>query len=291
MIDSFTLRREPGGGIAPGRLLVTGAAGNIGRHFAEASRDRYELRLMVRDASAAKAQPLRDCGEVVEADLEDAEALQRACDGVEAVVHLAANPNPSATWDKLRGPNILGAYHMALAALEAGCRKFVYASSIHAVSGHPRSAQVKTSDPVNPGDLYGVTKCFGEALCRYIAEQEGMACYVIRIGAYQPVEAIRKPGGLWMADAFVAPEDLVDLIHRCLEDERLQFAIFNGLSGNRFNRLDITDAKELVGYQPKQDAFQLNEALAPLHLEEKVRAHNVRDPQQKDGLRRPGDGD
>ena len=52
-------------------------------------------------------------------------------------------------------------------------RRIIYASSIHAVSGYPRTVQVKTHEPVNPGDLYGVTKCFGEALGRYMAGKEG----------------------------------------------------------------------------------------------------------------------
>ena len=55
-----------------------------------------------------------------------------------------------------------------------------------AVSGYPKNIQVKTSEPVNPGDLYGVTKCFGEALGRYMAEQEGLSVIALRIGGFQP---------------------------------------------------------------------------------------------------------
>ena len=47
--------------------------------------------------------------------------------------------------------------------------------------------QVKTSEPGNPGDLYGVTKCFGEALGRYMAEQEDLWVIALRIGAFQPI--------------------------------------------------------------------------------------------------------
>src|SRR3712207_7240554 len=50
------------------------------------------------------------------------------------------------------------AYHTFVAAKAAGCRRVIYASSIHAVSGYPAGVQVKTSEPVNPGDLYGVTR-------------------------------------------------------------------------------------------------------------------------------------
>ena len=55
--------------------------------------------------------------------------------------------------------------------------------------------QVKTSEPVNPGDLYGVSKCFGEALARYMAEKEGVSAISLRIGAFQPLEAARAEKG------------------------------------------------------------------------------------------------
>jgi nucleoside-diphosphate-sugar epimerase len=38
--------------------------------------------------------------------------------------------------------------------------RVIYASSIHAISGYPADQQVRESDPVNPGDIYGVSKCF-----------------------------------------------------------------------------------------------------------------------------------
>ena len=44
-----------------------------------------------------------------------------------------------------------------------------------------------------PGDLYGVSKCFGEALGRYMAEKEGLADR-LRIGAFQP-QRKRRIGG------------------------------------------------------------------------------------------------
>ena len=47
-------------------------------------------------------------------------------------------------------------YNIFLAAKNAGVKRMVYASSIHAVSGHPKGVQAKTDEPPNPGDLYGI---------------------------------------------------------------------------------------------------------------------------------------
>lgn len=274
------------------RVLVTGAGGNIGTYFAEHAGERYELRLMVRPGDE-DAETLRRYGEVFEAELGDLERLKEACAGVDTVLHLAADPSPSATWDSLLDANIVGAYNMMIAAKAAGCRRLIYASSIHAVSGYPADVQVQTSDPVNPGDLYGVTKCFGEALGRYMAEQEGLSVIALRIGAFQPLEAARDEGSVGMMDAFVSRRDLQQLIERCIDDERIRFAIFNGLSDNRFKRLDISDARMLVGYAPQDDLTEENPRLRELRLGEEVSAHNVSDEGQRSGIReelRPTEG-
>ena len=181
--------------------------------------------------------------------------------------------------------NIIGVYDICVAAKAAGCRRLIHASSIHAVSGYPPDVQVKTSEPVNPGDLYGVSKCFGEALGRYMAEKEGLSVICLRIGAFQPLEAARDEKGIGMLDAFVSQRDLNQLIERCIDVENLQFAVFHGLSNNRFKRLDISDARELVGYEPQDDATELNPKVAELNLNEKLSTHSGVIDSEKSGLR------
>lgn len=265
-------------------VLVTGASGNIGSYFAEHGHTRHDLRLMVRPGDE-DAATLRQYGEVVEAELGDLERLKQLCAGIDTVLHLAADPSPSATWSSLLDANIIGTYHMMAAAKSAGCRRLIYASSIHAVSGYPADVQVHTGDPVNPGDLYGVTKCFGEALGRYMAEQEGLSVIALRIGAFQPREAAQDEDSITMMDAWVSQRDLQQLIERCIDDEHIRFAIFNGLSDNRFKRLDISDARLLVGYAPQDDLTDVNPRLKRLQLGEQVSAHNVSDEGQESGVR------
>jgi len=161
----------------------------------------------------------------------------------------------------------------------------IYASSIHAVSGYPSDVQVKTSEPVNPGDLYGVSKCFGEALARYMAEQEKLSAICLRIGAFQPIEAAKDPDSIGMLDAWISQRDCNQLVERSIDVEELKFAIFHGLSDNRFKRLDISDARELLGYTPQDDLTELNPALKKLNIREQVANHNVQDERQESGIR------
>lgn len=269
---------------SPRTVLVTGAAGNIGSYFAKRTSGRYRLRLLVRPGET-EVESIRGLGELCEGDLADLDSLKRACSGIDTVVHLAATPDPSAVWDDLLRDNVIGAYHLFVAAKSAGCRRVVFASSIHAVSGGRADVQVKTSEAVNPGDLYGVTKCFGEALGRYMAEQEGLSVVCIRIGAFQPLDKAREPSSLAMLDAYVSPRDLQQLFELAIEKEDLRFALLHGLSDNRFKRLDISDARELLGYAPIDDLTYLNPVIKDLRLSEAVVEHSLAGEQQASGLR------
>jgi nucleoside-diphosphate-sugar epimerase len=294
MAMAFTLASPPSetnGELSPSpkkKVLVTGAAGRIGSYFAQNhDKDSFDLRLMVRrEDDAESVDALRPLGEVITGDLGDLEGLKTHFKGADTILHLAADPSPSAVWSSVMENNITGTYHVFAAAKAAGCHRVIYASSIHAVSGYPTDVQVKTNEPVNPGDLYGVSKCFGEALARYMAEQEGVSAICLRIGAFQPLEKARDEAALPMLDAFVSHRDLHQLIEKCIAaPDGLRFAIYHGLSDNRFKRLDISDARMLVGYEPQDDFTEENPALRDLHLSDKASGHNLSDQGQKSGLR------
>ena len=249
-------------------VLVTGAAGTIGAYFAEHAHHTYRLRLMVLADDDASA--IASYGDVVVGDIQSLARMKAVCQGIDTVVHLAADADPSATWSSLLPLNIVGTYNTFVAAKAAGCRRVVFASSTHAVSGHAAGRQVRPSDPVNPADLYGVTKCFGEALGRYMAEQEGLSVIAIRIGWCQPHSSAQQERGIQMIDSWVSRRDLQQLIERSVEVEQLQFAIVHGLSDNQFKRLDISDAQALLGYAPVDDLLREQPELQALQLAERL---------------------
>ncbi|UJR28130.1 hypothetical protein I4U23_009386 [Adineta vaga] len=269
-------------------VLVTGAAGNIGKYFAEhANKQKYKLRLMVHSThEPEKTEPLKPFGEIVQGDLDQMNALDKVCKDVHTIIHLAGDPDPSGTWDSLRKANIEGLYNIFLAAKKAGVKRMVYASSIHAITGYPKDVQVKTNEPSNPGDLYGVTKCFGEALCRYMGEKEGVPSIAIRIGAFQDHSAARSKDSIDMMDAWLSQRDCVQLLERCIDaPEDLKFAIVHGLSNNTFNRMEIDSTRRLLGYDPQDNFFEESEAFKHLSMTDELAGHNVEDDRQKSGLR------
>ena len=286
MADFFSLFSEPpetGPNAVPRRVLLTGAAGAIGYEFARRAPEHLDLRLMVHHNDASNAG-LHKHGEVIEADLLNPESLTEACRDIDTVIHLAGEPSPEATWDTLKAINIEGTYNLYVAASAAGCRRVVYASSIHAVSGYPPDRQVHPGDPVNPGDLYGVSKCFGEAMGRYMAEQRGLSVIAVRICWFQPAEKLDEAGPA-MLDAWVSPRDMTELLCRCVDDETLRFAIVHGLSDNAYKRLDLTATRDLLRYRPVDDAASESDRLAPLRLAQARREHDETGDDKAPGIR------
>ena len=110
--------------------------------------------------------------------------------------------------------------------------------------------------PVRPKNLYGVSKCFGEALAAYFAFNEGLPSIALRIGAYLFPDEYNHllPTEI---DAFLDPDDFNELLIQCLETPQITFAIAHVISDNQFKRLDLTETREVFGYQPKADAFAL----------------------------------
>jgi hypothetical protein len=78
---------------------------------------------------------------------------------------------------------------------------------------------------------------------------------------------------------------LNQLIDRCITATHIRFAIVNGLSNNTFNHLDLSDARELLGYEPQDDAMKLLPQLAETEIRERLMGHNMSDAWAKSGLR------
>ncbi|ALN75549.1 hypothetical protein M673_22665 (plasmid) [Aureimonas sp. AU20] len=190
-------------------------------------------------------------------DIADLEACRRACEGIDTVVHLAADPGPIADfYGSLLDANIKGAFNIFRAAADAGCRRVVFASSAQTIEGYPEDRQVSVRDPVRPKNLYGVTKCFGEALGSYFSTQEGLSVIAVRIANFAEFLPGEKHSPRDVS-AFISHRDAVQLLVRAVDVETVGFAIVNGVSDNRYKRLTLEESREVLGYSPEDDAFEI----------------------------------
>lgn len=253
-----TNRKPTNGETSMKKILVTGATGRIGKEFWTYAEDKYDLRVTSRSL-ARLGDPGRH--EAMELESADLDACRRACQGIHTVVHLAADPSPkSGFYESLMDNNVKGAYNMFRAAKDQGCQRMVYASSIQVVAGYPLDVPGAADRPTKPLNLYAVTKCFGEALCHYFAMVEGLSCIAVRIGSYEnnpsPASGPVKKDARNLS-AFISVRDMNHMLERCIETPDVQFGIVQGVSDNRFKRMDITSTRELIGYEPQDDAFVL----------------------------------
>lgn len=239
------------------RILITGAAGNIGLELSRYLYKQHELTLVDIDFNQFP-EGVKAGARIVEHDLTKSEAWKGLLEEVEYVIHLAGNPNPDASFDELWQLNYLVPQYLYQEALEAKhLKRIIFASSIHAVDGYPAGKQIAVSDAVRPSGMYGVSKIYLEALANYYAFNEGIEAIGIRIGDFKASDDTLIPEmDLYGLAQVLTAADMNHLVDCCL-DAKLStpYLLVNGQSNNSFTRLDLSQAREVLGYQPQDNAF------------------------------------
>ena len=227
------------------RVLITGARGRIGTCLTEGLKDRYTLRLHNR---TPETQP--DGFEHVAGNLADYDAVRPMLNGVDTVIHLAANPSPSGEWESVLDDNIVATRNVLEAAKDAGTRRVIFASSNHAMGMYDRDGEwpVYTSMPVRPDSLYGASKVIGEVLGRYYHDAFGLSVINLRIGWYTDDLGPGKDHPILRA-MWLGPRDAVN-VHVGAIETAVQFGIYYAVSENPDRRWDITNTMIDLGYRP-----------------------------------------
>lgn len=147
--------------------LVTGGAGFIGSHLAEALVERGDKVRVLDDLSTGKIENLAGFLprlEFVEGDIRDLDTCRRAAEGVDHVLHQAALPSvPRSVAEPLltNAINVTGTLNMMLAARDAGVTSFVQASSssVYGDDQAPRKVEGQEGKPLSP---YAISKLVDE---------------------------------------------------------------------------------------------------------------------------------
>lgn len=232
------------------KVLITGAAGRIGRTLRAGLKDRCQLRLM--DRVPIEGAEVDD---VHVGDVADVEWMAQVCQGVDAVVHLAGDPSTGAPWESILEVNIKGTYGAYEGARRGGAQRLVFASSNHATGYYEQEGVYTTPEmPVRPDSLYGVSKSFGEDLARFYVDEYGMKAYCLRIGSFQPDESVKNRNGDRILSTWLSYRDAVQLVWRCLQVEGVNFGVYYGISGNTRAYWDTKNARSDLGYAPEDDA-------------------------------------
>ena len=281
-------------------IAVTGGTGLLGSHVMR--------RLHVRAAlTAVDIKPPhesdRTLGTFVEASITDYDAMRAAFAGKDAVIHLAAIPNPrEAAAGVTFNTNVQGAWTVLQAAEDAGVRRVVVASSdsVFGFSFNPRDwppqfLPVDETHPVRPTEFYSLSKKVTEAIAESYAARKTLEVLAIRpshIVFPRGYPEIGKRGAdvqnyhFW---SWVAPEDVAQAFDLALNMKAYRgYDVFTIAAAEGMNTrptlemaqerwsdmpavrrpeiyrdnptagvLDITKAREKLGYEPKVDRAAL----------------------------------
>jgi nucleoside-diphosphate-sugar epimerase len=180
------------------KVLVTGANGFLGQHVVSSLLARgHQVKALVRPAAKVESLRWPEQVEIYRADLRAARDLERAFEGVDVLVHLAAAVTGGE--DAQFASTVTGTERLLDAMARSGCTRLVLASSFSVYDWSRINGQLDESSPIEEGDDlyqrdgYSIAKAWQERVTREYAGRHGWQLTVLR------------PGFIWGRDhAYVA---------------------------------------------------------------------------------------
>lgn len=234
---------------------ITGANGKVGRVLLDGLKDDYEVRAITR-REVDFASTLADLGDV--------DSTVKAFEGLEAVIHLGADPSPGAPWESIRDNNIQATYNTFEACVQAGVKRMIFASTNHTMHGHSidttpetldptKELSLKLFDPPNPDSLYAVSKLFGEQIGKFYSERHGIEFVGMRIGwmiaGDDPESRIGTKAEDYMRAMWLSHRDCIEA-HRCAIEVDTKYLLAYIVSNNDRRVFDLEETKATLGYVP-----------------------------------------
>ncbi len=228
------------------RVLLTGAAGAIGRTLLTGLADRGHEVIGVDLLPAPEGHD----GPWHTADCTDADAVHdvfEAAGPLDAVVHLAGIPTESSLPAALTS-HVTSTGVLLDAMVTHVVSRIVYASSNHAVGRTPRTDLLGVDVPLRADTFYGVGKVAAEALLHLYVDRYGLDAVACRIGSFT-----ERPENTRALSTWLSPDDCVRMVDAAVSAPAPGFAVLYGISANSRRWWDLEPGR-LLGYDPADDA-------------------------------------
>lgn len=216
------------------KVVCTGGSGRLGSYVTDELRGHCALTVL--DLKPTPAPGVK----FVQASITDFAALQQAFEGQDAVVHLAAIPNPrTAPADVTFSTNVQGTWNVLQAAENAGVRRVIVASSDAALGLHynppaygPQYLPIDESHPLRPIEFYSLSKEVTESISRSFANRGKLEVLAIRPThivfppEYPELEARGADVQNYHLWTYVSPQDVAQGFRLALEVAKAPYQAF-----------------------------------------------------------------
>ncbi|MEN0105205.1 MAG: NAD(P)-dependent oxidoreductase [Pseudomonas sp.] len=227
------------------RLLLTGAAGGLGKVLRETLRPYAKVLRLSDIADMAPASGEHE--EVQICDLSDKQAVHQLVEGVDAIVHFGG-VSVERPFEEILGANICGVFHIYEAARRHGVKRVIFASSNHVIGFYKQDEKLDAVSPRRPDGYYGLSKSYGEDMASFYFDRYGIETVSIRIGSSFPEPQNRRMMHTWLSFA-----DLTQLLERALYTPNVGHTVVYGASANATQWWDNRLACHL-NYQPQDSS-------------------------------------
>jgi uronate dehydrogenase len=223
------------------RILVTGAAGQVGSTVARGLRERHQVR-------GHDRVPMLELDDTVVSDLSDFDAVLEATSGVDGVAHIGGLPGGD-EWEAIHQSNIIGTYNVFEACRRNGVERVAFASRIGVWSQFPRGVTLTVDLMPTPVGFYTISKVFGESIAYSYSREHGMGCVCVRIGSFT-LERDRPESPLHLSHG-----DSVRVFEQALVHPGVTFAVVFGVSDSNWPLYDLDHGRRAIGYYPQDRSF------------------------------------
>ena len=241
------------------KIGITGAEGTIGSVLRKGLSNKYKI-----ISFTLQTQDF----ESVQIDLSNNNEIKGKFEGLDALIHLAADPRPEASWESVKKNNLEATYNVYNEVKNAGVKKIIFASTNHTQHGDTLLSTPETLDlkknkilslenNTNPDSLYAVSKLFGEDLGKYFSEQHKIKFIGLRIGwivkGDDPTIMCGTPSEDYLRSMYLSHRDCIQAFERALESSR-DFLIAYAISNNSTKVFDLKETSRALNFYPEDDS-------------------------------------
>ena len=241
------------------KVLIVGGSGNVATWTVPYMRERHEFRVL--DVVPPRAEGV----EFVKGSITDPGALRQALDGVDTFINMvmksptSSADNTATVQDTIDNYNVnaLGLHLLLQTAHSMGIAYGVHTSSFTVHKRDRTWYPAEEEIPLDNPGVYGLTKGFGERICRYFCREFGMSIVALRITGprdrRQWTEERKIPKDrprLWVTDE----EDLAAAYLSAIDVAKGRTSRFDAvlIAGDELGEYaNLNKAKQLLGWEPR----------------------------------------